>query len=225
MTANIVPVPGGDINSFTFMEECRQEYLSLTPELRLEEGKRLYSRGLENALRLAALVWAANARGDDMGPFRRIVGSVLWVYIDLAKGNLIVSSLRKWGRELRYLMVLKRLTPADQERLCNGPIPVFERAKDGTPTHRQLELDEIIESGLARQVFDRNMIRTQTEQEVWLKREERKKKKVPQSETFGSFELNDEAEEWECMSRRPYSLAELDALVKEVKRRRWGKKG
>jgi hypothetical protein len=212
------------IESLDFIDTCKAEYLSLTAELRLEEAKKLYLRGLENALRLAAVVWAANERGDDMAPLRKIVGSVLWVYVEIAKGSLLIESFRKWGRESSYLYILKRLTAADQLRLCHGAIPVFERAADGTPTHRQLELDEIVESGLTAQVFDRNTIRSVTEQEAWMKREERKKRKVPRWETFGAFSLNDETEEAEPMSRRPLSFHEIEALYKECRKRDWGKK-
>lgn len=219
MTTDLLPV-----ESSAFLDECKNQYLGMTPDQRLGEAKQLYLRGIENAFRLVALVWAAKERGDDLEPLKEIVGDAISVYLELAYGRLTLEAFRTWGRKASCLMLLKRLTPADQRRCCEGSIPVFERANDGTPTQRQLPLDEIVKSDMAAQVFDRNTIRSVAEQEAWLKREERKKNKKPKWETFGAFEMNDENEEAEPVSRRPYAFAEIEALYKECKRRGWGKK-
>lgn len=222
MTTELMAVQ--DLDGETFLANCKQQYLDFTNEQRLTELKIVHRAGLENAMRMAALIWCAHERGDDMKPYRRVLGDQIMVYLSIARGELTLDSLRTWGHRTKCIDVLKKMPPPVQQQLCHERVAVYVPALDGTATQNMMALDEIVDDGLASQVFDHGTVRSVPEQEAWKKRQERKESLRPKRETFLNYEMDDRNETVDQIRRMPISFADIEALYKECKRRRWGRK-
>lgn len=179
-------------HSSSDLDGLKNRYLDMTPGERLTELESLHQAAVQNAVHQAALVWSMKQRGDDMRPARKAVGCMMWILLGIAEGTFTVNALRVWGKEMRYLDVLKKLLPPDQELLCEQSVPVVERAADGTFTHRLMKFDEIVDSNLTAQVFDDGTIRSVPEQEAWLKINDRRKKRrtLPDAEVIGPARID-----------------------------------
>lgn len=67
----------------SFLADCKDRYASMTEEQRLGELNSLATQTIQNAVRIAALMWTAKQKGEDLTPYLKAVGPLKEVYLDL----------------------------------------------------------------------------------------------------------------------------------------------
>jgi hypothetical protein len=194
-------------------------YLAMTADQRLAELAAIRREGEENLKRLAALVWAMKQAGDDMTPAKQTLGFMFGVLFLIGGGQLSVEAFHKFGAFPRLYNVVRRLPLADQGRVCEGPLPVFDLAPDGTKTHRMVQLLDMTdaERDLA---FDGPTIRTLAEQEEYLLRRRRRPVSPPRPDNCGRFKLDDETATVR-LGNHVFDFAAVGELYRECRRRGW----